>query len=373
MRAKISWLAISSLSCAILFGLAGCFVRPYSKYYHSAGKNYKQLEKLLAQGKWQAGDRQTIKIMLAVAGREEEGWLGKADMENLPCQDLATINRIWQKYSRRRFGFSVQKRIWESAGGQPGKYNSQIVLDFGELVGWRERDRWKAYDELNFDPKAPPGHLPATTGNGVSGGVWGGVATLAGKVEACSSFFDNLPDALQKAAEREVQQTQAAIVSGIRNCPGCNLVGADLRGVDLALGDLSYADLRNADLRGAILGAAKLKLADFRGANLEGAVLRQANMWAASFDNANLTGADFSCGAGSCTYLEGTSFQNANLTRANLACLDCTVVERQGLKNVNLAGANLTDALLEKTSLQGVNLCQAILPDGTKSQQGCEN
>jgi hypothetical protein len=37
-----------------------------------------------------------------------------------------------------------------------------------------------------FQTDAPIGHLPASTGGGVSGGVWGGIASLAAQVSSCS-------------------------------------------------------------------------------------------------------------------------------------------------------------------------------------------
>lgn len=52
-----------------------------------------------------------------------------------------------------------------------------------------------------------------------------------------------------------------------KQCPGCDLTNADLRGANLR-----YADLRGADLRGA-----NLSNADLRGANLTGAKLTNAN------------------------------------------------------------------------------------------------
>lgn len=339
------------------------------------GVNYRRLESLLQQEQWAAADRETFDRMLEVADRQSQGWLSAEDVKQFACEDLATINRLWQIYSDRRFGFTIQARIWEIAGGQPGVYDRQVALKAGEILGWtREGDpeAWKSYDELTFKADAPVGHLPATTGNGVSGGVWGGVATLAGRVATCADAIDALPESLRQRAMREVESTQAAIREGYRNCEGCNLAGADLQGLDLAFSRLAFADLRGANLQGTILGAADLSYADLRGANLTGAVLRQANLAGAVFDDANLNQADFHCGAGTCTYLWGASFRRANLTQANLACLDCSVVgEQQGLENVNLAGANLTGANLEGSRLEGVNLCGAVLPDGVRSQQGC--
>jgi BTB/POZ domain-containing protein KCTD9 len=53
-----------------------------------------------------------------------------------------------------------------------------------------------------------------------------------------------------------------------KQCPGCDLSSADLRGANL-----SYADLRGANLSNA-----NLSNADLRGANLTGANLTKANL-----------------------------------------------------------------------------------------------
>jgi uncharacterized protein YjbI with pentapeptide repeats len=374
MTQRINRLTFWVAGIAVLT-LTACLLLEANQRSASTHADYRRLEKLLRQGKWQAADRETLAQMLVAADRQKQGWLSAQAIETFPCEDFATIDRIWLKYSDRRFGFSMQKRIWEAVGGKPGTYDRQIALKLGEWVGWQKNGQWYPYDRLTFTADAPVGHLPATTGNGVSGGAWGGVATLAGRVKTCKPTFERLPNALQKQAEKAVQQHQAALRAGARHCKGCYLVGANLSGLDLSLGDLSFADLRNANLQNTILGAAKLRYADLRGANLEGAILRQANLLAANFENANLKGADFHCGAGSCTYLFGTSFQGANLQNANLACLDCDVVDRLGLDSVNLAGANLRGAIVEGTRWQNVNvnLCGAMLPNGTRSQQGCDS
>ncbi|HYX15858.1 MAG TPA: GUN4 domain-containing protein [Nostoc sp.] len=45
------------------------------------------------------------------------GWLDYKSIENFPCTDLRTIDRLWVKYSNGHFCFSVQKRIWLECGG----------------------------------------------------------------------------------------------------------------------------------------------------------------------------------------------------------------------------------------------------------------
>lgn len=97
--------------------------------------------------------------------RQEDGYLGVEDIENFPCQDLRTIDRLWMKYSNGRFGFSVQKKIWQACGS-PTEYNRDWEK-FGATVGWRARGfmgieaEWAPYSELTFDLGAPRGHLPS--------------------------------------------------------------------------------------------------------------------------------------------------------------------------------------------------------------------
>jgi hypothetical protein len=97
--------------------------------------------------------------MLAVAKREKEGWLDEGSIDNFPCADLRTIDQLWVKYSGGKFGFSVQKRIYQGFGGTR-KYDREIWEKFGDKVGWRKGGDWLYYIDITFDKKAPEGHLP---------------------------------------------------------------------------------------------------------------------------------------------------------------------------------------------------------------------
>jgi len=123
------------------------------------GIDYTKLRDLLASGQWKKADEETLLVMLKVAGREKEGWLSVKDIENFPCTDLRTIDTLWVKYSKGRFGFSVQKRIWESVGGTPDA-DDETYQRFGERVGWYVNSQWLDGDNLNFTSQAPEGHLP---------------------------------------------------------------------------------------------------------------------------------------------------------------------------------------------------------------------
>jgi hypothetical protein len=98
--------------------------------------------------------------MLAVAKRKGvENFYRVKDTDNFPCADLRTIDQLWVKYSNGRFGFSVQKRIYQSLGGTR-EDNLEIWEKFGDKVGWRKRGDWLLYEDITFDKKAPEGHLP---------------------------------------------------------------------------------------------------------------------------------------------------------------------------------------------------------------------
>ncbi|MBW4547098.1 MAG: GUN4 domain-containing protein [Symplocastrum torsivum CPER-KK1] len=149
----------------------------------SSEKNvdYTRLRNLLADGKWKEADQETLAVMLKATGREKEGWLNIESIETFPCTDLRTIDRLWVKYSDGRFGFSVQKRIWESVGGKPGKYDEEIYKKFCDRVGWRLKGEWLTYSHISFSLfVAHSGHLPfVLLGFGV------GRKILFSRVETC--------------------------------------------------------------------------------------------------------------------------------------------------------------------------------------------
>jgi serine/threonine-protein kinase len=138
------------------------------------GVNYRQLEQLLKAGQWKEADKETTNKMLEVAGRTKEEYLRTEDIDNFPCEDLRTIDQLWVKYSNGRFGFSVQKRIYQSLGGTRS-YDQKVFEAFGDQVGWRVGGSWLCYKDLKFNQTAKIGHLPARVVKGnVEVGYLGG-------------------------------------------------------------------------------------------------------------------------------------------------------------------------------------------------------
>lgn len=110
------------------------------------------------------------------------------------------------------------------------------------------------------------------------------------------------------------QDLRSTMVSTAKNCPDCNLAGADF----------PKANLIQANLKGANLNSANLKMANLRRADLRDADLRNADLSYANLPGADLRNAD----------LRGTNLRGANLIRAKLT-------------GANLTGAVLEDALTE--------------------------
>ncbi len=120
---------------------------------------YEQLENYLKNGQWQKADRETYRLMTLAMGKEEDQLLDSEDFLNFPCEDLRTINQLWLKYSNGKFGFSVQKEIYESLGGTR-EYNYETWKNFCNSVGWRKGEKWLSYNQLTFNLNALKAHLP---------------------------------------------------------------------------------------------------------------------------------------------------------------------------------------------------------------------
>jgi serine/threonine protein kinase len=133
------------------------------------GIDYTYLRDLLAREEWREADQETANLLLQVAEKTKEKYLKIEDIDNFSPEDLGTINQLWLHHSQGKFGISVQKKIYESLGGsrdyEPKKWNT-----FGEKVGWRVNNNWLYYNQITFDLKAPPGHLPTLVW-GVGGGI----------------------------------------------------------------------------------------------------------------------------------------------------------------------------------------------------------
>jgi hypothetical protein len=146
---------------------------------------YANLEKYLKTPQWREADQETYRLMITTIGKEEGQWFDLKDLETFPCEDLRTLDQLWVKYSNGKWGFSVQKRIWEECGS-PRNYNKDWET-FGDRVGWRKNWSWVSYDNLSFNlENSLNGEFPR-------GWCWvgwwggGGFSSLAQRLVDCST------------------------------------------------------------------------------------------------------------------------------------------------------------------------------------------
>jgi serine/threonine protein kinase len=118
---------------------------------------YQRLEIFLTGGQWQQADEETYEILLKITNRVKEGWLDYKSTQSIGCETLQTIDHLWTEYSQGRFGFSVQRKIWQELGGKID-YRTECAL--GERLGWRVNNRWQDSNQVNYSLNAVEGHLP---------------------------------------------------------------------------------------------------------------------------------------------------------------------------------------------------------------------
>uniref|UniRef100_A0A7S0FNL4 GUN4-like domain-containing protein n=1 Tax=Minutocellus polymorphus TaxID=265543 RepID=A0A7S0FNL4_9STRA len=129
------------------------------------GMDYVPLATMLATGQLVEADQFTRDALIVLAGSKEKGrdFVYWTEVKEIPATDLATIERLWNKFSGGKFGYSVQKRIWKRSKGDFELWCKKI--------GWTTQDgeverkkRWFGASEFTYDvKKAPEGHLPLTS------------------------------------------------------------------------------------------------------------------------------------------------------------------------------------------------------------------
>mmetsp|Transcript_13166 Transcript_13166/g.27860 ORF Transcript_13166/g.27860 Transcript_13166/m.27860 type:complete len:210 (+) Transcript_13166:68-697(+) len=174
------------LTFAALFGAAEAFTTPSSMtspkscLYSTAtaddetiptnlpsdcGMDYIPLATMLATGQFEEADQFTRDALITISGSKEKGrdFVYFTDVKRIPNTDLATIERLWNKFSKGKFGYSVQKKTMRFCKGDFEK--------FCQKIGWTTQDgdverkkRWFGASEFTYDlKKAPKGHLPLTS------------------------------------------------------------------------------------------------------------------------------------------------------------------------------------------------------------------
>ena len=125
---------------------------------------YQPLQNMLAAGKWEEADKETIRLIADIAGHEDLEDFRPDEVQHFPCVHLQVIDNLWLTYSRGRFGFSIQARIYQEEGGNIEttiEQDSDLLKRWGKRLGWRADNRWRKCDELDWTLDAPLGCHPS--------------------------------------------------------------------------------------------------------------------------------------------------------------------------------------------------------------------
>ncbi|MBE9040018.1 GUN4 domain-containing protein [Oscillatoriales cyanobacterium LEGE 11467] len=114
---------------------------------------YGKLRDYLEKKKYEEADRETWRLMLQIVGARKRGYFELEDFEMFPSTALQTIDRLWIDLSEGRFGFSVQKQIYQEVETE----YSQL----GTRVGWVHGGKWLKMDDRTGDREFPRGHRPS--------------------------------------------------------------------------------------------------------------------------------------------------------------------------------------------------------------------
>ena len=156
------------------------------------GMDYVPLATMLATGQFEEADQFTRDALIELAGSKAAGrnFVYFTEVKRIPSTDLATIERLWTKFSKGKFGYSVQKvslnRCWMTFTALLDDWSKHCFSSirqkkwrqakgdfeaFCRKIGWTTTDgeverkkKWFGASEFTYDlKKAPEGHLPLTS------------------------------------------------------------------------------------------------------------------------------------------------------------------------------------------------------------------
>ena len=133
------------------------------------GIDYTKLRNLLRENKWSEADIHTYQLIKQVVKsaklQNKHVFIELKTIAEFSCPDIRTVDYLWKKYSKNKFGFSPQQKIWQNVN-QKGDFSTQTWRRFATEVGWKTGEvasgsGYLLYEQLDFEPtNAPEGHLP---------------------------------------------------------------------------------------------------------------------------------------------------------------------------------------------------------------------
>ncbi|KAJ8563384.1 hypothetical protein K7X08_031836 [Anisodus acutangulus] len=116
---------------------------------------------------FESADEETRRLLIVLAGEAaiKRGYVFFSEVKFIAESDLKEIDSLWRKYSDNKFGYSVQKKIWN-------KVNRDFTMFFIK-VAWMKKLEIAEVDQYNYrafpnefiwelNDETPEGHLPLT-------------------------------------------------------------------------------------------------------------------------------------------------------------------------------------------------------------------
>lgn len=180
--------------------------------------SFDELDRLLAEKNFRQADEETRRLLIALAGdaAQKRGYVYFSEVKFIAADDLKAIDELWQKHSEGKFGYSVQKRIFE-----------KVNRDFTKLfmkIGWMkkldtemEQYNYRAFPTefvWELTEETPEGHLPLTNalrgtqlmsnilGHPAFGGAIEGEIEEKGEEKVAEDKFGGLKKGLKSMSER---------------------------------------------------------------------------------------------------------------------------------------------------------------------------
>eukprot|EP00793_Prasinoderma_coloniale_P001179 PRCOL_00006170-RA len=124
-----------------------------------AGVDYSLLQKELKAGNWELADNEHRRLLCELAGEEaaERKWVYFTEIAAIPEKDMKMLDTLWLTYSKGRYGFSVQRKVWKACKCRWADFFKKIDWVQGENMAYR---KWP--EEFKWEADSAEGHLPLT-------------------------------------------------------------------------------------------------------------------------------------------------------------------------------------------------------------------
>ena len=98
-------------------------------------------------GNWELADNEHRRLLCELAGEEaaERKWVYFTEIAAIPEKDMKMLDTLWLTYSKGRYGFSVQRKLWKACKCRWADFFKKIDWVQGENMAyrkWPEEFKW---------------------------------------------------------------------------------------------------------------------------------------------------------------------------------------------------------------------------------------